>query len=973
MASGTLGNLSVDLLLETVQWAAGLNKAEYQAQQFADKIEQKFNAMGSKIGESLKGALVGLAAGFAVDRIVGFVNETQKAADAMDELAQKSGTSAGFMAEMSVMAGTSGTSIEALAQGMVKFNKATVEAFSDPTSQPAKVFEALGISLKDSNGVMKTSEALYREASNAMGNMTDSATKTAAATILWGKSGADLIPMMNAQARASDEMKEATKAYGDEIVRLVPVAGALEEQQAIMSTNSKTFAAILGQQLIPYITTLIKQWNDLSSAGSGLSTVGTALLNAFKGIVIAVDAIVTTFKDLITIVIAAVSAFAKLRSGDVAGALATYDEAMKDLSDSSKGFNDRLKALIDPMSTLSTSTHKTTDATDKLTKAVGGAKDGAAEAAKEWDRLSKAWVKSIDEEIAAEKKMAEASAKAIAERVAAEEKAAEEIFKIRMQALDAEQRIQAEADAATQRYYRDQGERNTRELEAQFGGMFKGIEEAGRAAFDAMFDKTSGGWDGMLETMATSFKRILLDMIYQSFAKPLVLNLLAQMPGGIGQMASTALGNMPGGGGGIDWAATGSSIATSIGGFFGAGEGMMASLGSLGSTIGAAMPYIGAAMLAISVIKGLQKPSLPQAALSFGGGAMEDNVSVTGAFGRLGFDDSRTKYFSGEAGKAALNVINNMLSAVSSAFSPERVAEITKRLQGHTFSGMKGTDILSSDLPAMLKEVFGVVFEDIGGVWQEKIASFSGTTEEFVALIGQFVQYTDLLKEVDFAALAEDAAPKTMMEAYQAQRGALNEYIAGMDDSAESMAGLTQGMGAFQQATVQMILAIDAAASAIHEMFMSTAESIRMSVMTTEEQYNYLQQSTEELWKQLESSTDPAEIQRLAEQINRNITQAWGLLTEEQRAELAPDFLKQIERIDATVAERMSALREVVIEDADTMMETVANRLEAIFGTASAAANTQMDAANTNLAAAQTPVTVIVEVEGGGNSVTTGD
>ncbi len=48
MASGGLGALTVDLLLETAEWVAGLNKADYEAQKFADAIEKKFKKMGAE-------------------------------------------------------------------------------------------------------------------------------------------------------------------------------------------------------------------------------------------------------------------------------------------------------------------------------------------------------------------------------------------------------------------------------------------------------------------------------------------------------------------------------------------------------------------------------------------------------------------------------------------------------------------------------------------------------------------------------------------------------------------------------------------------------------------------------------------------------------------------------------------------------------------------------------------------------------
>jgi len=408
-----------------------------------------------------------------------------------------------------------------------------------------------------------------------------------------------------------------------------------------------------------------------------------------------------------------------------------------------------------------------------------------------------------------------------------------------------------------------------------------------------------------------------------------------------------------------------------IGGEFGAGmmgtqlAGTVGAMGSLGSMAATAIPYIGWAMAAISIIKGLKKPSEPIAGMAFGRdiSGYEDRAMQQTAFGTFGFADERTQYFGGEVGMQATAVIGNLLDAVAATITDDSVIQsISARLASTDFGQMRGTNLLESDLPTMLKQVFGVVFEDLSPAWLEKIQEFEGDAEAFVEMIQGFVTLASISADVDWEAMVEAASPKTAMEKYQLLSGSFQELVANADDSTESINALASGVNVFEQATIAMVLAIDAAAEAIHTAFMDTSERITRDLLNPEQLYERIQAQTDALYEQLATETDPAAIQQLAEQINSNINEAWGMLDEDQQSALGEAYLERIAALDALVAEKMQALRDVVIEDADTVIESVADRLDVLFADAAVTAATNKLAADTNLQAAQTPVQVVVDV-----------
>jgi hypothetical protein len=208
--------------------------------------------------------------------------------------------------------------------------------------------------------------------------------------------------------------------------------------------------------------------------------------------------------------------------------------------------------------------------------------------------------------------------------------------------------------------------------------------------------------------------------------------------------------------------------------------------------------------------------------------------------------------------------------------------------------------------------------------------------------------------------MIDSAAPQDAMTAYLGMANALREQADTLDTSADSINALTQGMLQFQVATVQMVQAIDAAAASIHDMFMSTADSIRMSLMSEEERYAHLQSRADALFEQLLVETDPAKIKELAEKIDADINAAWGMLDEGQQSALGEQYLERITAIDEIVADKMAGLRDVVIEDAESMMVYVADRLQALFNQGDLAAQQQLEAANIQRETAREGVAVFV-------------
>ena len=170
---------------------------------------------------------IGQSFGYVKDAFVGVVNLLDKVTAKGDQLA-KTSERLGFTVEelqkFEYVADMAGVSSENFVKGMKKLSEASVEAAGGTEAQ-VKAFRALGISVKNADGSIKSSQELLlamsdRFAETGARELT-SAQKIFAAQKLLGKSGVDMITVLN-------QGSDAIRAQMDELASL----GMIDKKQA---------------------------------------------------------------------------------------------------------------------------------------------------------------------------------------------------------------------------------------------------------------------------------------------------------------------------------------------------------------------------------------------------------------------------------------------------------------------------------------------------------------------------------------------------------------------------------------------------------------------------------------------------------------------------------------------------------------------------------------------------------------------
>jgi len=243
---------------------------------------------GSTAG--ISGALGALVPAVGIAGLGALGKRAIDAADNLNDLSQRTGVAVPLLSKFGAAAEDSGSSIDEVAKSMGRLSKGIV----DPASKTNEALKAIGISSTDAQGKIRGVDAIMLDLADRFAKMPDGAEKTALAMELFGKSGMNLIPMLNGGRQAMDqysatidtEMAQAADKFNDSLNAIArSVAGPFN--QAITA-------------LLPFITQMANGIAGLATWFSGLpaplqtiiAAVG-ALTLAFVALAPAISAIVT--------------------------------------------------------------------------------------------------------------------------------------------------------------------------------------------------------------------------------------------------------------------------------------------------------------------------------------------------------------------------------------------------------------------------------------------------------------------------------------------------------------------------------------------------------------------------------------------------------------------------------------------------------------------------------------------------------
>ena len=270
----------------------------------AGSIKRLGNSMQGVQGKvkNLRLAMMGLNKTFATLGIiisggafVGLVKGAIDSADAFGKMSDQTGIAANTLQAYVNAGKLAGVSQETIDKGLRRLAQSMREADQGVATYKDS-FDALGISVRTTDGTLKTSEQVLAEISDKFANMENGSTKAAIAMEIFGRSGASLINLLNGGAASLSEFNyEVSENFAQN-------AEFFNDQIAVLAIRFDGFRKQMTDALLPALNTIVSVFSELFSAENDFSGFFKAIEIGIRGISIGIFATVKLIDEMIRII-----------------------------------------------------------------------------------------------------------------------------------------------------------------------------------------------------------------------------------------------------------------------------------------------------------------------------------------------------------------------------------------------------------------------------------------------------------------------------------------------------------------------------------------------------------------------------------------------------------------------------------------------------------------------------------------------
>lgn len=184
-----------------------------------DQTKTAFDSIKRGLGgltdtaKSVNGVLANLGVGVSLAGIGAMIKSSIDSADALDEMAQRTGIAVESLSLLVPAAELSAVSTEKFEAGLKKLATGMLEAATGSEAS-AQNFEALGVAVQNQDGTLRESEQVLLDLADRFQAMPDGAEKAALAVDIFGKAGAEMIPFLNQGREGIGALKQEAAELG---------------------------------------------------------------------------------------------------------------------------------------------------------------------------------------------------------------------------------------------------------------------------------------------------------------------------------------------------------------------------------------------------------------------------------------------------------------------------------------------------------------------------------------------------------------------------------------------------------------------------------------------------------------------------------------------------------------------------------------------------------------------------------------
>ena len=247
-----IAKLSIDLETRMASFEKDMKTMVGLSEGAARRVESAFSGLGK--------LFVGLGAALSVSALKGTFDKYVEGAAALDDFGEVVGSTTEKVSGLVAVAKISGTDLGLLESSMVKLAKSTALAGA-ATSDAGAAFAALNLDPEQLR-LLDTSDQLKLVAER-LDEFEDGASKTAIATTLLGKSGAQLLPYMKDLAASGDLVVKVTSEQA-------ATAEEYEKNLNRLAVAQSAVAKIINAEVLPAANVFVSTMVEMISGTDGL-------------------------------------------------------------------------------------------------------------------------------------------------------------------------------------------------------------------------------------------------------------------------------------------------------------------------------------------------------------------------------------------------------------------------------------------------------------------------------------------------------------------------------------------------------------------------------------------------------------------------------------------------------------------------------------------------------------------------------
>lgn len=228
-----------------------------------DKLERQATSTLKRVDSavsSVNATLASLGVGVSLTALGRTFGEAVSSIAALDDAAEKSGASVEALSGILNTLAPTGVTLDQITEATGRLTRAMSGADTE-SSKAAEAFKALGIESRDAAGNLRPVDQVLNDVATSLVQYEDGTNKTAIAQALFGKAGAELLPMLKDLATRQREAGTVTTEQAAAAEKLANSTRQLQHQFSIFTQD-------IANSIIPSLNDLLGKLRSIAEISS---------------------------------------------------------------------------------------------------------------------------------------------------------------------------------------------------------------------------------------------------------------------------------------------------------------------------------------------------------------------------------------------------------------------------------------------------------------------------------------------------------------------------------------------------------------------------------------------------------------------------------------------------------------------------------------------------------------------------------